>query len=161
MEAKAQQFLQQYLRSLCQTQRLKYTSFSADYFCADKNNADLCAQLILKGKKVATCSLSQWYESTNESMPTVGHLMVVLDWQQTPVCIIEIDSVEKCAFNNVTSEFAYCEGEGDRSLTWWKEAHWNFFSDECKQLGIKATEDMPLILERFHLVYPTSDTQNI
>ncbi|GLR77177.1 hypothetical protein GCM10007855_40520 [Aliivibrio sifiae] len=51
-------------------------------------------------------------------MPTVGHLQVVVDWNGKPICIIEIDSVETCKYNEVTAEFAHAEGEGDRSLKW-------------------------------------------
>ncbi len=51
----------------------QYTSFSADYYCADEYNANLCAQLILKGDKQASCSLEYWYSRRREAMPVVGH----------------------------------------------------------------------------------------
>jgi len=71
-------------------------------------------------------------------MPTVGHLQVVIDWNGKPICIIEIDSVETCKYNEVTAEFAHAEGEGDGSLKWWREAHWRFFAAECLELNIQA-----------------------
>ena len=33
-----------------------------------------------------------------------------------------------CKFNEVTKEHAYEEGEGDRSLEYWRKAHKEFFS---------------------------------
>ena len=45
------------------------------------------------------------------------------------------------------------EGEGDRSLEYWRQAHWNYFSPICTALGREASEDMPLVCERFRLVY--------
>lgn len=86
-------------------------------------------------------------------MPTVGHLQVVTDWHGNPICIIEIDTVTQCPYNEVTAEFAKAEGEGDLSLEWWREAHWNFFSKECNELKIEPQQDMMLVLERFHVVY--------
>jgi len=153
MEEKSQIYLNQYLDSLSEPKRKKYQSFSADYFCADEHNANLCADLIRIGQKTATCSLKYWYESDDESMPIVGHLMVVTDWNGKPVCIVEIESVEECKYSDVSADFAYLEGEGDRSLEWWRKAHWDFFAQECEELNMKPCEDMMLVLEQFHVVH--------
>lgn len=153
MEEQSQIYLDTYLNSLSESERKKYQSFSSDYFCADEHNANLCAELIRIGQKTATCSLNSWYESDQEPMPTVGHLLVVVDWNGKPICIIEIDSVEKCKYSEVTAEFAYAEGEGDRSLEWWRKAHWDFFAKECIELDIEPNENMVLVLEQFHVVH--------
>ncbi|EJG1894793.1 ASCH domain-containing protein [Vibrio parahaemolyticus] len=154
MDERSKSYLEQYLSSLPDEVASKYTSFSADYFCADEYNANVCADLILKGEKTATCSLDIWYSEQGETMPEVGHLMVVTSWNNDPVCIVEVISVSKCKYNEVTEEFAASEGEGDKTLSWWKKAHWNFFSKECAELNISPSEDMLLVLERFKRVYP-------
>ncbi|MGR5151226.1 ASCH domain-containing protein [Photobacterium swingsii] len=156
MEEQAQNYLNQYLKSLSDSERNKYQSFSADYFCADEHNANLCAELIRIGQKTATCSLKHWYEFGDEPMPTVGHLQVVTDWNGKPICIIAIDSVDECKYSDVSAEFAYLEGEGDRSLEWWRKAHWDFFAQECVEFNIEPSEDMTLVLERFHVVYQSA-----
>ncbi len=149
MEERSQLYLNDYLASLPTEVAQQITSFSADYFCADETNANLCADLILRGEKRASCSMDYWYSHEGETMPQVGHLQVVTDWSGRPVCIIEITSVEKCKYNEITAEFAAAEGEGDKSLQWWREAHWQFFSLECDELGIEPSEDMLLVLEHF------------
>ena len=154
MEKRSQLYLNDYLASLPTEVAQKFTSFSADYFCADETNANLCADLILRGEKRASCSMDYWYSHEGEAMPEVGHLQVVTDWAGKPVCIIEITSVEKCKYRDVSAEFAAEEGEGDKSLQWWREAHWQFFSLECEELGIEPTAEMLLVLERFKRVYP-------
>lgn len=156
MNSAAQHFLNDYLSSLSLEQRQSYQSFSADYFCADEYNANLCAQLILQGKKTATCSLAHWYQSGQEPMPVAGHLQVVTQWDGQPVCIIEITAVSQCLYNEVSAEFAYAEGEGDRSLNHWRKTHWAFFSAECKDQGLTPQETMPLVSEHFKVVFPTS-----
>lgn len=154
MEERSQAYLNQYLGSLPREVTEKYTSFNADYFCADEINANLCADLVRRGEKRASCSLDYWYSHQGEPIPKVGHLQVVTNWDGEPICIIEITSVTECQFKDVTAEFAAAEGEGDKSLAWWREAHWAFFSLECHELGIEPTEDMLLILEHFKVVYP-------
>ncbi|EGQ9279706.1 ASCH domain-containing protein [Vibrio vulnificus] len=153
MEERIQTYLSEYLSSLPSETAEKYTSFSTDYFCADEYNANVCADLILRGEKRASCSLEYWYSHEGEPMPEVGHLQVVTNWDGKPICIIELTSVSKCKYSDVTEEFAAEEGEGDKSLKWWREAHWKFFGLECDELGIEPTEDMLLVLERFKVVY--------
>lgn len=153
MEVQSQAYLDKYLSSLSDIERNTYKSFSSDYFCGDEHNANLCAELIRIGQKTATCSLNIWYESGEEPMPTIGHLQVVVDWVGKPICIIKIDSVELCQYSEVTAEFAYAEGEGDRSLAGWRQGHWDFFANECEVLNIQPSETMMLVLEQFHVVY--------
>ncbi|MCD1418485.1 ASCH domain-containing protein [Vibrio vulnificus] len=161
MDERSRVYLEEYLNSLPDEVASKYTSFSSDYFCADERNANLCAELILRGEKRASCSLDYWYSEKGEPMysekgepmPVVGHLQVVTNWDGIPICIIEMTSVTKQKYNEVTPEFAALEGEGDKTLAWWREAHWNFFSRECVELGISPSEDMLLVLEQFKVVY--------
>ncbi len=153
MEERSQTYLDQYLSSLPPQVADKYISFSADYYCADEYNANLCAELIVRGEKQASCSMEYWYSHEGEEMPKVGHLQVVTKWDGEPVCIVEITDVSKCKYKDVTAEFAASEGEGDKSLAWWREAHWEFFSSECIELGIEPSEDMLLVLERFKVVW--------
>lgn len=154
MDERSLLYLKQYLSTLPDEVASKYTSFSPDYFCADEYNANVCADLILRGEKRASCSLDIWYSEQGEIMPEVGHLQVVTTWDGTPVCITELTSVSKCKYNEVTAEFAALEGEGDKTLSWWKKAHWDFFLKECEELNISPSTDMLLVLEQFKTVYP-------
>jgi uncharacterized protein YhfF len=153
MDERSKVYLDGFLHSLPLDVAEKYTSFSADYYCADEYNANICADLIVRGEKQASCSMKHWYSHEGEAMPEVGHLQVVTNWDGKPVCIIEITSVTECQYCDVSAEFAAAEGEGDKTLAWWREAHWAFFSAECEELDIEPTEDMLLVLERFKVVY--------
>jgi uncharacterized protein YhfF len=53
----------------------------------------------------------------------------------------------------VDALFAYEEGEGDRSLAWWRDAHWRYFSRVCERIQRRPEEDMPLVCERFRVVF--------
>ncbi|WP_047043154.1 ASCH domain-containing protein [Vibrio mexicanus] len=154
MDERSKLFIEQYLKTLPSESVSRYNSFSSGYFCADEYNANLCANLILRGEKRASCSLDAWYSTEGEVMPEVRDLHVVTDWSGEPICITEITSVSKSKFSEVTAEFAMLEGEGDKTLDWWKKAHWEFFSKDCEKLDISPSEDMLLVLEQFKTVYP-------
>jgi uncharacterized protein YhfF len=60
--------------------------------------------------------------------------------------------VEVVPFDEVDDEHAFLEGEGDRSLTHWREVHEQFFADVATHdRGFRS--DMPVVLERFKVVY--------
>jgi uncharacterized protein YhfF len=48
------------------------------------------------------------------------------------------------------------EAEGDRSLSFWRDAHWRFFSRACASLDHEPAADMPLVCERFRVIYKPS-----
>lgn len=154
MKSQTKLYLNHYLFSLNESFRRRCTSFHADYFCATEKEANICADLVVKGEKTATCSLKYWYEVADEPTPTVGHLQVVLNWQGEPQCIIETTEVFETPFHAVTPEFAFQEGEGDKSLEHWKASHIDFFQKECQQEDVVFDESMILVCERFKKVYP-------
>lgn len=45
-------------------------------------------------------------------------------------------------------------GEGDGSLAYWREAHWAAFTRELEMAGRRPELDMPVVCERFDVVYP-------
>ena len=49
------------------------------------------------------------------------------------------------------------EGEGDRSLANWRAGHWNFFTGECEALGQQPREAMPVVCERFRVIYRSAE----
>ena len=70
------------------------------------------------------------------------------------MCIIETTGVEIVPFNDVTERFAATEGEGDKTLRYWREVHWLYFGRECKRIGKGASLQMPVVCEEFSVTYP-------
>src|SRR5215207_7886095 len=97
---------------------------------------------------------SLWeYEAEGEPLPETGLKTIVLDGDGDPMCIIETTEVEVRPYGEVDARFAYEEGEGDRSLEYWREAHWRFFSRTLPNIGKEPATDMPLVCERFRVIY--------
>lgn len=121
--------------------------------CAFGDDPDVLAQLVRRGVKTATCSAAVFYQLENEDFPREGEYSVVLDSRRNAVCIVQTTKVYKTTFEKVTKEHAFKEGEGDRSLDYWRQVHRRFFTQELKTIGLCFSEGMELVIEEFALVY--------
>ncbi|TQL68168.1 uncharacterized protein YhfF [Nocardioides albertanoniae] len=118
--------------------------------------SDELLELILEGMKTATAGALWDYEAAGETLPSVGTLGIVLDGSGHPRALIVSTSVEVVPFDQVDDDFARAEGEGDRSLDYWRQEHKRFFSSVAVH-DRGFAEDMPVVLERFELVWPKPD----
>lgn len=115
--------------------------------------ADELGALIAAGTKTATCSSLWEWEAEGESTPDPGLITIVVDGSGRPLGIVETTEVTIRKYNEVDADFAREEGEGDLSLEYWREAHREFFSRYLPKIGKEFSEDMPLVCERFRLIY--------
>lgn len=115
--------------------------------------ADELLALVLQGIKTATADLVWITEYENRAIPQAGDYSVILDGAGDALCIIQTTGVTVCPYEEVPADFAYDEGEGDRSLAYWREAHWRYFMRRCADIGRQPARTMPVICERFRLVY--------
>ncbi len=113
--------------------------------------AEELIELILSGKKTATCGTVLEYEKEGAPIPKVGDYKLIVDWQQNPVCIIEITDVSIVPFCDVDDRFAYDEGEGDRTHKYWAEGHRQYFKRVLPSYGAVFSDTMPLICQRFQV----------
>lgn len=114
---------------------------------------DLLAQLVVTGEKTGTSSAYALYELANESIPKINDYSVILDSKGNAVCIIKNINVEVIPFDEITKEHAYKEGEGDKSLNYWKSVHEDFFKKCFDEAGIEFSYDMKVVYEEFVVVY--------
>lgn len=115
---------------------------------------DELAQLVLSGTKTATASAYDLYHLENEPLPKVGTFDVVLNSQDEAVCIIEITKVSIVPFKDVSADHAFKEGEGDKSLAWWRQVHQDLFTQWFEECHLTFREDSKVVLEEFRVVYP-------
>jgi len=127
-----------------------YESF---HFGDSESLANDLAALVVVGAKRATASLLWSYEAEGKSMPEPGYLSIVEQWSGEPVCVIETSSVTVLPFEQVGPEFAATEGEGDRSLEYWRAGHWAYFGRECARIGRKPSATMLVVCESFKVIY--------
>ncbi|HLM00569.1 MAG TPA: ASCH domain-containing protein [Pyrinomonadaceae bacterium] len=129
------------------------TPFQVWYFGNSSEMATELCNLVLEGKKTATASLPWEYEEKPEDAPVLGGYSVVTDFAGNPKCVVRTTEIRVLPFNEVDAEFAFDEGEGDQSLDYWREVHWDYFSRSCADSGKEPDTEMPVNCERFELLY--------
>lgn len=151
-QTEVETFWQSYLATLPAGSESPAKSFDTWSFCDNEEDANTLVNLVISGIKTATSSLVWAYEAENEKLPKVGALSIITDWDGKPLCIIETVEAQVRTFNEVDDSFAYDEGEGDRSLAYWRAVHWDVFKRECSSIGREPVGTMPLLCERFRIV---------
>lgn len=124
-----------------------------DKFGDSPTMADELLEPVLSGLKTATCSALWEWEHEGGNIPEPGLLSVIVDGKDEPRCIIETVEVTLKNYNEVDADFARDEGEGDLSLKYWREAHKRFITRTLPSIGKEFREDMPLVCERFKVVW--------
>jgi uncharacterized protein YhfF len=104
--------------------------------------SDELLALIRSGKKRAGTGLIWSHEYEDDPVAEPGDIEIVVDHSGEPSIVTRVVSVAIIPYSEVTAEYAAIEGEGDGSLTYWRKAHWDFFSRECARIGRVPSEDM-------------------
>ena len=129
-------------------------SYIAEGWGDSPEMADELGALITQGVKTATCSALWEWESEGNPIPEEGYITIALDGRGEPLCVVETVEISFHKYNEVDANFAREESEGDLSLNYWREAHRNYFSRVLLKIGKEFSEDMPLVCERFRVIYP-------
>ena len=133
--------------------RIKPDTFA---FGDSKKLADELAQLVLAEEKRATAGLAVQFTSVNEPLPRTGDVSIILCGDGNPVAIIEYTDVKTVPFQSVDAGFAAMEGEGDKSLTYWRKVHAEFFTRVCDRLGGTFAASTPVLCQSFRLLWQVS-----
>lgn len=88
---------------------------------------DKLVKLVLKGEKRATTSLYKEYILEGEELPKVGDRSIILFDDGREACLIENVEVMVTEFKNITEELAFIEGEGDKTLDYYRREHIRIF----------------------------------
>lgn len=104
--------------------------------------ADDLLTLVISGAKTATC-----WPIRDGQLTHLGKRMVACDSTGADRAVIETVELTRRRFCDVDAAFAADEGEGDRSLAYWRDAHRRYFE---RNGGF--ADDMELWCERFRLV---------
>jgi uncharacterized protein YhfF len=152
-EEQVKAYWQNFLSILPPVSPYRTTSYTSEGWGDSPELADELGDLIFRGIKTATCFALWEWEAEGKPIPEKGLLTVVLDGHGGPLCIVETTEVSIRKYNEVDAEFAQAEGEGDFSLDYWRQAHRKFFSRTLPKIGKEFSEEMPLVCERFQVIY--------
>jgi uncharacterized protein YhfF len=118
--------------------------------------ADELIELVLLGPKRATAGAVAEYDADGDPIPEVGDQAIVTDGSMRPRLVFETTEVRVGPLSSVDEQFAWDEGEGDRTRDWWLDAHTWYFRRAFARLGLEFHPDIPVVFERFTVRYQES-----
>lgn len=105
---------------------------------------DELIELVLNGKKTATTS-----NYDKSELPIIGSKSIIRFDNDTNACIVKTVDYKIMKFSQMTEELAKLEGEGDLSLEYWKNVHYEFFKSYNKNFD----DDTKVVFEIFEVAY--------
>lgn len=118
--------------SFCEKTNNKTPEYTAWSFGEE---ADELAWLVACGRKTATSSAYDLYREWQEDLPQPGAYSVILDSAGRARCLIQTTKVYVTPFCQVRASHARMEGEGDGSLSYWRQVHRKFFAECLRRRG--------------------------
>jgi len=110
-------------------------------------------ELVLQGIKRGTASSVLECECAGDPIPHVGEYSVVTDGDGRARCVIRTTHIDITPYREVSAEHAHIEGEGDRSLEFWRRVHWDYYTRVLAPHGIEPSEDMDVVCEQFEVIH--------
>ena len=132
----------------------KKSGFTGTYEAGSFAEAqDKLADLVKQKIKTATCSAYDLYLINHEPLPKAEDFSIILDSKEEAVCIIKTTRVYVTEFNNVSEDHAFKEGEGDRTLSYWRKVHESFLKNELASVNKVFNGNTKVVCEEFEVVY--------
>ncbi len=123
------------------------------HFYDNEKDANECAQLVKNGIKKAISHSLLGLQYRKEPLPKIGDFTVVTDWNGKAQCIVRTTSVKLKPYFSIDGEYAKLEGEGDKSLAFWKKVHWDYFTRELAFFDRVPRDSMIVVCEMVEKVY--------
>ena len=123
------------------------------HFCDNEKDANECAKLVKKGIKKTTSHSLLGLQYRKEPLPKVGDFTVVTNWEGKAQCIVRTIGVKFKPFFSIDEAYAKLEGEGDKSLEYWKKTHWEHYERELEPFNRVPRDSMIIVCEEFEKVF--------
>jgi uncharacterized protein YhfF len=112
------------------------------------------ANLVVSGRKRATAGLLRQFGPDGEPPPVVGSYVALIDGEARPRAIWRTTEIRTGPLASVDEQFAWDEGEGDRTRNWWLSAHRKYFGRQASAQGFHMHDEIETVFERFSVVWP-------
>ncbi|MBL8629756.1 MAG: ASCH domain-containing protein [Rhodospirillaceae bacterium] len=120
-------------------------------FNADTANAILA--VVASGEKTGTFSPVWMHEKKPETRPFIADLVALCDFAGTPKILVTTVRLDLVKWRNIGPEHTAIDGPAVRAVDVWKPMHWKLWTAQLSEFGIQSTEDMPVCVERFRVLY--------
>ena len=119
----------------------------------DEETTGLIIDFIKEGEKVGTFSLPWLMDSENIPDSHTAQPIMLLSYDGKPEIVVQITKIEKTTFVEVDYEVTKIDGPPVRDPEIWIPLHRDYWNNVLEPYGHACTDDMPIIVEHFKLVY--------
>lgn len=126
----------------------------AEHFGDNSALADALLDLVLSGQKRATATLALEFRLEGQDLPRIGSHWIACDGAGVPRAILRTLELRLGALDSADPDFAWDEGEDDRSLESWLREHTRYWRRICASRDIEWDEGLEIVFERFCVVWP-------
>ncbi len=126
----------------------------AEAFGDSPELADELLAFVTEGPKRATAGMVADFVAEGEPLPRIGGHWIACDGRGTPRVVLRTTELRLGPMSSVDAQFAWDEGEYDRTLESWLDGHRRFFRRSCERLGLDFSDEVELVFERFRIVWP-------
>jgi len=119
----------------------------------DDPTTDLVIELIKKGEKTGTFGLPWVLEETGQASPKPGDPIVLIAYDGTPKLVVRLTEISQTTFGQIGPEHTAIDGPPVRDLAVWIPLHTKHWNGILKKYGREVSDDMPVLVEPFELVY--------
>jgi uncharacterized protein YhfF len=130
------------------------SDYTVEHFGDSGRLADELLGLVIAGGKRATAELVDEFTARGDQLPSVGSHWIACDSHGIPRIVIRSTELRIATFDEVDADFAFDEGEDDRSLESWRTEHRKYWKRGCAARGATWSESDEIVLERFSVVWP-------
>ena len=116
--------------------------------------ADELIRFVTHGPKRATAGLVAAYAADGDPLSRIGAHWVACGGDGQPRVVLRTHELRVGPLHSVDAQFAWDEGEYDRTLASWLDGHTRFFRRECERIGIEFSDELDVVFERFSIVWP-------
>lgn len=118
------------------------------YFHNNEKDCDYLFNLVKTKVKTATSYLYIKKEDLN----LTTKYSILTNWDESEEILLKTTKIYKTKFKDITKIHAFKEGEGDKTLSYYKKVHEEFFKKECDKLNIKFDKNTEIVCEEFEIV---------
>jgi uncharacterized protein YhfF len=116
--------------------------------------ADELVALVLAGTKRATAGLVADFAHAGEPLPRIGGHWIACDAGGAPRAVLRTTDLRLGRLDSVDEQFAWDEGEDDRTRDSWLDGHLRYFTRTQEARGQEWSDDLEVVFERFRVVWP-------
>ncbi|QWX83804.1 ASCH domain-containing protein [Cellulophaga sp. HaHaR_3_176] len=123
------------------------------HFYDNEKEANESVNLVLKGIKSANTLALLDLQSRKEALPKIGDFNIITDWNGDAKCIVKTTAVKLKPYFSIDANYAIKEGEGDKSLSYWKTKHWDYYTRNLNKINRTPKESMIVVCQEFEKVF--------